>query len=250
MDWNINDGDYITNGIYYCGKCKTPKQVLIKNKIYNCLCECESNKYKEKEENERRNQFINKYIANIDYGYRNKHFEDVNGLDDEFIFAKRFVEHFDKMTESNTGLYIYGDVGNGKTFIASVIANELLERGYSVLMTTCNNALDKFRKSDEFKSMIFNFDLVILDDFGASRESEFQNEGLFNLIDCRITSKKPIILTTNINRSELANAQSLSTKRIFDRVIMMTHGIQISSSSMRVKKAIERKEEIKKLLEK
>ena len=55
-----NEGDYEVDGILYCGKCNTPKQVQVElfgsvRKPY-CLCKCETEKRDREAEEFKRNQ--------------------------------------------------------------------------------------------------------------------------------------------------------------------------------------------------
>ncbi len=42
--------------------------------------------------------------------------------------VKRYVEKFESMRERNIGLFIYGSIGTGKTYISCCIANAVIEK--------------------------------------------------------------------------------------------------------------------------
>lgn len=248
----MKEGDYYKEDILYCGKCNTPKSVksLYSGKVIPALCECEQKKYVEKEENQKHEDFLLKYQNYVYDSYKGVKFENIN-LDcgENYDFAKRYVDNFEKCRKDNIGLYIYGDFGNGKTTITKAIANELMEREYIVCMYPCNIAIDKFNDYPDFKAKVRDCDLLILDDFGSNRMTDYQIERLQNLIDYRYEIKKPLIVTTNVNRKNLASTDLPSNlQRIYDRVIEMTFGVEIKVNGKRKELARDKMNEYKDLL--
>ena len=61
--------------------------------------------------------------------------------------------------------------------------------------------------------------LLVIDDLGAERGTEYAVENVFNVIDRRYRSGKHLIITTNLHISMLTNEQSLDKKRIYDRIL-------------------------------
>lgn len=248
--------DYYVEGILYCGNCHTEKEfVLPSGKKVPCLCKCEEEKYNQQEEKEKLQDKIRNNIRYIDSQYRNVNLNNLDGLDTDadLAFVKPFIDNFEEFKKMNMGLYIFGDYGNGKTTMASAIANELLNKGYLVLMTPCNEAIRKISDKDNnnknfFQQTIQNMDLIILDDFGTNRDTEFQNEQLFNLIDFLYSNKKCVIFTTNLPRIELANKNIPQMARCYDRIIEMTKGIYIKRPSMRIKISKEKQNKLDEIL--
>lgn len=246
--------DYYKNGILYCGNCHTEKEfILPEGRKVPCMCECMEKKYHEEEEKDKLQDFIRNNVRYIDSQYRNITLKNINdiGIDKDLNFIEPFIENFIEFKKAKMGLYIYGTYGNGKTTIASAIANELLNKGYSVLMTPCNEAIRKISDKDNkpyFQQTLRNMDLIILDDFGTNRDTEFQNEQLFNLIDYLYSNKKCVIFTTNIPRKDLANKDNNQLTRCYDRIIEMTKGIFISRGSMRIKISREKQNKLDEIL--
>jgi len=57
------------------------------------------------------------------------------------------VEKWPEMRDKNVGMLFYGDVGTGKSFYACCIANALLDKGVSVLVTSSPKILEKIQAS-------------------------------------------------------------------------------------------------------
>lgn len=173
-------------------------------------------------------------------------FEADNGTVPQLEQAKRYVAHWEEMREQDLGLLFWGKPGNGKTFAAGCIANALLEsedlHAPSVRMTTFGTILnqlpgmtaqDKEWYLDGFRTC----DLLILDDFGMERRTEYAQEQVFNIIDGRYVSRKPLIVTTNLSLNELKHPEGLVQQRIFDRVLEMCVPVCFDGESLRRDKA-------------
>lgn len=173
-------------------------------------------------------------------------FEADNGTVPQLEQAKRYVAHWEEMREQDLGLLFWGRPGNGKTFAAGCIANALLEsedlHAPTVRMTTFGTILnqlpgmtaqDKEWYLDGFRTC----DLLILDDFGMERRTEYAQEQVFNIIDGRYVSRKPLIVTTNLSLNELKHPEGLVQQRIFDRVLEMCVPVCFDGESLRRDKA-------------
>ena len=156
------------------------------------------------------------------------------------VFVDHFESHFRKL-----GLYIYGTPGTGKTYLASMIANEIAIRGFKVYMAPMNEAILSYNDQDDdtLKTLISQryFDVIILDDFGSSRLTDYQIEQIYNLINGIYQSRCSLTITTNIPRAELSKPEDLRLRRIYDRIIEMTSGIPaMIGASKRMTNAVER----------
>ena len=77
------------------------------------------------------------------------------------------------------------------------------------------------------------YSLLIIDDLGMERSTEFALERVFNVIDTRYRSKKPLIVTTNLTLNELKNPCGLVRSRIYDRILEVYVPLKISSQNIR-----------------
>lgn len=255
------EGDYIKDGLLYCGKCHTPKQCKVtafdKTFYPKCLCECEiEREAKAKEEAEKRDlmERIKRYRK---MGFPESQMQYWTFENDDQSrpklteMAKRYVNNFNKFYGEGKGLLLHGDVGTGKTYIACMIANALIDQGYPVLVTNFArilNTLQSTFEKQEYLDSLNQFKLLVIDDLGVERDTGFAKEQVFNIIDSRYRAGKPMIITTNLSMQKLATETELSDKRVYDRIIERCFPVEVSGESRRVKKLIESREEMKDLL--
>ena len=140
-------------------------------------------------------------------------FANDKGYNPEIKKAQRYVTEWAMMKENCIGLLLWGNVGTGKTFIAACIANALIENGVSVLMTNFSKILNSLTgmfdvDRNNFIESFNRYSLLIIDDLGIERNSEFALEQVFNVIDSRYRSKKPLIITTNLTLDESSTRQT------------------------------------------
>ena len=180
------------------------------------------------------------------YHYR---FCNDNGSVRQMEQARRYVDHWKQMQEQNLGLLFWGKPGNGKTFAAGCIANGLLEtEGMhvpSVKMTTFGTILNKLpgmtaQDKEWYLNSFLACDLLILDDFGMERQTDYAREQVFNIIDGRYLAQKPLIVTTNLSLSELKHPRDTTEMRIFDRVLELCVPVCFDGESLRQEKAKQR----------
>lgn len=179
--------------------------------------------------------------------YKNN-FENDNGLCKKMNIAKKYVKNWDSAKENNLGLVIFGDVGTGKSYMAAAIANALIDRFVSVRMTNCSNIINAIFKDNSIIDELDKFDLLILDDFGTERLTDFGEEQIYNIINGRYECGKPLIITTNLNLKEMKEPQSISGKRIFDRIWEMCSPVEIKGESIRKQIAKQKKAQLREML--
>lgn len=126
-------------------------------------------------------------------------------------------------TTSSPNIMFMGGTGLGKTHLSLAIANVVINRGYSVVYGTTQNILgdlqnENFGRDEHIRyneRAVLNCDLLILDDLGTEFKSAYTVACLYNIINSRISSKLPTIISTNIGFDELEEKYD---QRIVSRV--------------------------------
>lgn len=180
---------------------------------------------------------------------RHYRFDRDSGTVPQMAQARHYFAHWQDMLEQNMGLLFWGKPGSGKTFAAGCIANALLElddiHAPTVKMATFGTILNKLpglspQDRDWYLQGFQTCDFLILDDFGMERQTDYAREQIFNIIDGRYLSGKPLIVTTNLSLGELKNPADIARQRIFDRVLEMCVPVCFDAESLRREKAREK----------
>lgn len=172
-----------------------------------------------------------------------------NGNVPQMEQARRYADYWQKMQQENLGLLFWGRPGTGKTFAAACIANAVLEtedlHDSTVKMTTFGTILNKLpgmsaADKEQYLNGFQTCDLLILDDFGMERQTDYAREQVFNIIDGRYLARRPLIVTTNLSLNGLKHPKDMHEQRIFDRVLELCVPVCFDGDSLRQGKAKER----------
>ena len=140
----------------------------------------------------------------------------------------------------------------GKSYLAGCIANALMKKEISVRMTNfaliLNDLAATFEGKNEYISNLCRYPLLILDDFGMERGTEYGLEQVYNVIDSRYRSGKPLIVTTNLTLTELQNPQDTPHARIYDRLLEMCAPVCFSGENFRRESAQNKLNRLKQLM--
>ena len=244
----VEPEDYIAeDGLLHCGKCHTPKQIRVeildRPRIVSVQCKCSREKWEKEEADRKRREEIERVKrmkgtcihdrALLDYT-----FDKDDGSLPQLSSARKYVETWPERRKNNDGLLLWGEVGTGKTFYAACIANALIEQGVPVLMTNFAKILNKLGglysdDKNEFIASMMRYSLLVIDDFGIERNTEFALEQVFNIIDERYKANLPLIVTTNLSLKELKNPVDIAHKRIYDRVLSMCIPVKFTGPNHR-----------------
>lgn len=246
-------GDYEKDGLLYCGKCHTPKQTYVdlgRGEIkVGCMCKCASEKWEE-DKKHRQKEEQKKYIQNLR----------VNGLQDltlqrctfetsaphpKLNTCERYTRKWQEILSKNIGLLLWGDTGTGKTHAAACIANALINNGVPVLMTSLPRLLSSMPggfsdEQGEYLDSLSAYKFLILDDFGAERQSEYSLEQVYSVMNARCNSKLPLIITTNLSLNDFKNPKDIKYKQIYERIIEMCVPLHFSGENIRHSMAIQK----------
>lgn len=260
--------DYIgSDGLLYCGQCNTRKEREIiwfdgKPKKVPVMCKCRAEEERLKKEQMQKEEEMRsiqraKVSSMMDDAFRTACFANYqirNGNERHLKVAKKYCIEFSKMYERNQGLLFWGTVGTGKSYTAACIANYLLEANTSVVMTSFVRILQEMQgfdreREETFTNKLNSVKLLIIDDLGAERSTDYALEKVYGIIDNRYRAKKPLILTTNLTLRQMQEATDIRYARIYDRIFEMCYPMEFSGVSWRKREAAQRYEETRKILE-
>lgn len=227
----------------------------------HCLCRCRKEELEAQakrlqfEEDQRRIDNL-RQLSLMDARLRQARFESYQETEENwkiFCIAKRYVENFEEMFSKGQGLLFWGSVGTGKSYTAAAIANELLERMQPVIMTSFIKLLDEMgsfeNDNGEYIARLNRAKLLVIDDLGAERGTDFSLEKVYDVIDSRYRSGKSVILTTNMEISQMKSCNDIRYNRIYDRIFEMCYPVKVEGMSWRKKGAAVRFAKAKKMLE-
>ena len=131
------------------------------------------------------------------------------------VYAKNINEH------SQSVLFL-GGTGLGKTHLSLAIAAAATEKGMGVIYSPTQNLFNKLEKEHfsrtegtPLQDDVFECDLLILDDLGAEFSTAFTQALIYNIINTRILSNKPTIISTNLTPAEIGERY---TPRVASRI--------------------------------
>ncbi len=129
-------------------------------------------------------------------------------------------------------IYIYSEERRvGKTMLASLIGNELIKRGEGVLFTTVGELMIKLRYNaegyEEAMRAVREVKTLILDDLGSERESEYNGEQIYMIIDYRVREGLRTIITSNLSIREISGRYGANGERIAERIREVSEIVRI-----------------------
>jgi DNA replication protein DnaC len=192
----------------------------------------------------------------MDERYRNKRFDELDLSNKSFKIAfdrcKKYCEVAEEVLKKGYGIYLYGNSGTGKTLLTSCMANELMEKEYTVLFTNFFEILKAIRNTynnsstetdDSIINSITEVDFLFIDDLGTESLSKndgdnFTQDKIFEIINKRYNKQKPTIFSSNYHIRELVGSRNFMDKTV-DRINEMSSlGLKIEGESYRTKKVM------------
>ncbi len=137
-----------------------------------------------------------------------------------FYNCRNYAEGF---SPSSPSLIMQGGTGLGKTHISLSIANTVIQKGFGVVYCSVNNIITKlerehFGKGEDGNTdrLLLDCDLLILDDLGTEFKTAFSSAEIYNIVNTRLMTHKPTIISTNLSMQEL---QERYTERFASRIM-------------------------------
>ena len=162
-------------------------------------------------------------------------------------------DYFNKKKYKEKGLFLFGKVGVGKTYDIYALTKSLLKENMDVQVFNLPRLLNVIRASfskqevynedaDDYsyafvKDMsdiekLINVEVLMIDDIGAEKPSDWVAETLYHLINSRYEKMKTTIFTSNLNLDELAERIN---HRIITRIADMCDICEKDGENKRIK---------------
>ena len=158
--------------------------------------------------------------------------------------CQNFIQNFDS---EHHNLLLFGTTGIGKTFLTHCIAREIMNSIHSVLYLTATDffdallskALGRPDESLNLYEQIQECDLLIIDDLGTERNTEFVISQLFVCLNDRIINQKSTIISTNLTLDEI---KANYTERTFSRISNHYRILRLAGDDIRIQKRLMNRE--------
>lgn len=243
-----------------CGQPKTLSQMKDRERVYfSVACGCVQAKQAE----EQRTEELKRHEIELRQRWEKTSFAMTTFRRDTFTaddgknhsvsaLCKKYADQWNKVRADNIGILFYGSVGTGKTFLAHAIANALIANGVDVIVTDFSrimNALQACKDRQRELDALNSYALLVIDDLGAERSSDFAREMVYSVINQRGQVGLPLIVTTNLSIDEMQSTQDMQLRRIYDRLLdLCPVPIRLDGASRRSNNAEARREKARELL--
>jgi len=127
--------------------------------------------------------------------------------------VRRYSNHVERQLDDGRGLWFFGSVGTGKTTLAMLVSRHALEAGRSVAIYSLPRLLAEIRttfddgNANSYVDLLDRLtavDLLHIDDVGAEKTTPWVLEQLYAIVNARYEDQRSILVTTNLERDELA----------------------------------------------
>ena len=264
-DFKLEEDEYIDKETFtvLCKNCHTSPYVQHNNFIVKCRCQCkqaiiDAKRKEEKEflEKQRKMERLKQLQRASLLGdrYKDASFEnlDLNRPEDFLTAVKRcktYCEKWEEIKRLGQGIYLYGDVGTGKSLLTACIGNCLLNKLVPVLFTNFFEIAKEIKRTWNYNNnetesdyiyRLSEVDLLIIDDIGTEKmlkdgEITWLQEKIYDVINARYINKMPTIFSSNESLTELVEKCGLMKKTV-DRIASMSSAkIKLQGSSYRLK---------------
>lgn len=219
-----NHGEYIQkswiNGYWEgCHKCAEERDARIKADDERMALEAKKQRWQQKIESSCipsrfENRTLSTYLVNPENLKQKRIYE----------FCLDYAENFAEVEKTGRSFLMIGSVGTGKTHLSIGIALHIMQNGNSAVFTSASKMLreikDTYRRdSDYSESEVIkrytSCDLLIIDEVGVQRGSDYEKDTLFDVINERYESVKPTIALSNLSIDEV---KLFLGERVFDRL--------------------------------
>ena len=250
----------------YCNQVVPKKRLVVLGieKIVQPVCRCEVEAWEkgieEAQERQKKAEIERKFaISSLGERFEHCKFETFTprpGSEKALQLARDYAERFELY--GGESLLVWGAPGNGKSHLAAAVCHKLKERGKIPVFQTMTELLERIRSTfrqqskeseREIMAALQDCDLLVLDDLGAEKVSDWTLDVLFRIIDGRYRAKKPTLFTTNFSPTELLHRfqpdkasveHEIAARRIHDRILEVSVIVENKATSYRLEVAKQR----------
>lgn len=164
-------------------------------------------------------------------------FEIVNDVAQRLISIPNLIRENSAGKGSGKGYYLWGNAGSGKTLLACIILQELMlkhgQRGIFIdlsrqffrrLKRSYDVTDELYGREGQIMDELIEVPFLVIDDFGVQRNTEWESETLYNLVDSRYEQERLTILTSNIHISSFKN---IAYGRVYSRIMEMCNIVKV-----------------------
>ena len=157
--------------------------------------------------------------------------------------AKKIIGFVDTIRDKEpeekwkVGFYLFGPAGSGKTLLASIFLQELMlkyalpgrfidlsRQFFQRLKRSYDNADELYGTSGQILDELVNVPFLVIDDFGVQRNTEWESEMLYTLIDSRYAEERVTIITSN---ADIKDYKKVALGRVYSRILEMCKIVQV-----------------------
>ncbi|MCR8612976.1 MAG: ATP-binding protein [Mycoplasma sp.] len=175
----------------------------------------------------------------------------INNVEGRQSFFAHVIDFIKNIKEKDQkGLYLYGKMGIGKTFLAQSVIDHVSKKSISVSFAPVNELMMKLKtlmQTPKFNSLVEvlkKSSVLVLDDIGAETISEwFRDEVLFSILSFRMENKLKTIFTSNYSMNELSKKEAFTSNkkfvdyeksnRLMERIKALSVEVEITGKNLR-----------------
>lgn len=178
-------------------------------------------------------------------GFSKRDIEDLNqsvkqhkGNIEAYELIIKYANGFDQNVSK--GIYLYGDPGVGKSLLSKKVMIVVLNKGFSAYITSITKLMKDIKKelqtfNDDTYRKCLSVDLLVIDDIGTEKPTDFDKAQIFEIINERYENKKPIIYTSNCSLEEITTKYD-DFGRIYSRISGSVIKMEVKGKDFRISK--------------
>lgn len=160
---------------------------------------------------------------------------------ESFVVAEGNQDAFDAASGfdfQTDNLYLFGACGTGKTHLACMVAREAIEKHLRAEYIQPGRLLRRVRGKTGAEEQaeidrLAGLDVLVLDDLGAEKDTEYAIQILYEVVDGRVMSyRNGLVITSNLPLPELA--RKLGDDRLPSRLAGLCKVIEITGNDWRL----------------